>query len=70
MYWDPFGSAHSSQIDASDSWAKILGFNFDRSLWVVDFFLSPSGGTRVEGIILLLKEKDLTGLVAAAARPW
>jgi hypothetical protein len=40
MYWNPFDSAHSGRINASDGWATILRFTSGRSLvgcWIFFF---------------------------------
>ena len=54
MYWNPFDSAHSGQINASDGRATILRFTSGRSLVGCGFFflrLLAALGTRVQGII-------------------
>jgi hypothetical protein len=52
MYWNPFDSAHSGQINSSSGRAAILGFILAGRLWVVGFFfLKAAGGTRVQGVI-------------------
>ena len=53
MYWNPFDSNHSGQINLLSGRTAILGFILASPLWVVGFiFLKVAGGTCVEGVIL------------------